>query len=70
MRCYICRVKTYANGWTIEAFRSGSGGWWFEVFDAFSGREADSEPQRYPTFRAALAAGVKVAKRTPNKRKR
>lgn len=65
LRYYICRVKTYANGWTIEAFPSGSGGWWFDIYDAHTGAEAPCQPVRYPTFRKALTAGVMVARKTP-----
>lgn len=66
MRFYICRVKAYQSGWTIEAFPCSSGGWWFDVYDAYSGFKIDlgKNPLRGATFKKALAMGAKVAKKT------
>ena len=64
LRYYIARVKAYQSGWTIEAYPSGSGGWWFKVYDAYSGTEAWAVPERLPTFKKALLKGMRIARAT------
>jgi len=71
-RWAIARTRGHCNGWTIEAFRSGSGTWWVTVYDAIgSGGEAGVSQKgttcpellkQYPTIDAAHRAGEQVAR--------
>ena len=64
LKYYVCRVKAYQSGWTIEAYPCNSGGWWFDGYDAYSGIKLRVPAERRPTFRKALLAGMKIAKAT------
>lgn len=62
---YVARTRGYCAGWTIEAFRCSSGGWWFDVYSALNGQKIDqgANPRVHSTIQAAHRAGNALARK-------